>query len=97
MLDAAVLAHAQEDDAVDGDLDGVVQLALAELRIAQGEVLGQHLAPAFDLFQESRVDGRGAFLALGGFGVFVERAFENRVLGEDAGDVVPLRRHIRRR
>ena len=38
-LDAAIFADAQEDNAVDGELDGVIQLAVAELGIAQARFL----------------------------------------------------------
>lgn len=33
-----------EDDPVDGDLHGVIQLALSQTGISRGEVLGQQLA-----------------------------------------------------
>ena len=51
-LDAPVFADAQEDDPVDGHLDGVVQVALAEGGVAQGDVVRQQVAPALDLGQE---------------------------------------------
>ena len=62
-LDAAVLADAQEDDAVDGLLDGEVELALAQGRVAQREVARQQVAPALDLGQERVVHLGGAALA----------------------------------
>ncbi len=89
-LDAAVLADAQEDDAVDGHLDGVVQVALAESGVAQGDVVRQQVAPALDLGQEGVVHLGGAALACGGFGVLVEGAFEDGLVGEDGGNLVPL-------
>ena len=48
-LDATVFADAQEDDPVDGHLDGVIQVALAEGGVAQGDVMRQQVAPALDL------------------------------------------------
>ncbi len=61
-----------------------------ESRVAQGDVLRQRVAPGFDLLQEGVVHLGGASLGLGGFGVFVERALEDRVAGEDGGDLVPV-------
>ncbi len=42
-LNSAVLADAQEDNAVDGLLDSEVQFALRDLRIAQRDVLRQQV------------------------------------------------------
>ena len=44
VLDAAVFADAEEDDAVNDALDGEVEFALGEPGIAEGEVAGQFLA-----------------------------------------------------
>ena len=41
-----------------------VELALRQARVAQGDVAGQHLAPALDLFQEGGVHLGGAALGL---------------------------------
>ena len=89
VFDAAVFADAQEDDAVNDALDGEVEFALGELGVAQGEVAGELVAPALDVFEEGVVDVGGAALGLGGFGELVERAFEDGLAGEDAGDLVP--------
>ncbi len=63
-FDAAVLADAQEDDAVNGHLDGEVELAfVGDLRVAQGDVARQQGAPFFDLAQEGVIHLGGAFLA----------------------------------
>lgn len=62
-FDAPVLAHAQEEDTVDRDLDGVVEIAGGKVGITEGEVLGQQLAPGFDLGQESGINGSRAALA----------------------------------
>ena len=88
LLDAPVLAHAQEDDAVDGALHGEVQLVDRQGRVAQGDVAGQRLAPALDLLQELGVDLAGAALALGVLHVAVEGALQHRLPGEDAVDLV---------
>ena len=62
-LDAAVFADAQEDDAVNGHLDGVIELAFVDhLRVAQGDVAGQQSAPVLDILQEGIVHLGGAFL-----------------------------------
>ena len=91
LLDAAVLADAQEDDAVNGHLHRVIQLALVlQSRVAQGEVPGQRVAPAFDFLQEGIIHLRGAVLALHPLRVLVEGAFQDGVLREDGGDLVPF-------
>ena len=87
-FDAAVLADAQENEAVDGDLDGVVELARGEVGIAQGEVAGEGVAPFFD-FGEKGVVHFGSASFLSGGDVFVEGTFEDGVAGEDVGDFVP--------
>ena len=57
----AVLADAQEDDAVDGALDGKVEFALRELGIAHGEIAREIRAPLFDFVEKCVVDfGRAA-------------------------------------
>ena len=63
-LDAAVLADAQEDDAVYGLLDGVVERVLGKLRVAQRDVLRERFAPRFDFIEKHRVHRRRALLAL---------------------------------
>ena len=65
MFDAAIFGNAQEDDAVDGHLHGIVQLALAEVRVAQGDIARQQIAPALDLGQESVIHFSGAMFACG--------------------------------
>ena len=89
VLDAAALADAQEDDAVDDALDGEVEFALGELGVAEGEVAGEVGAPGFDGLEELVVHVGGAALGPGGFGELVEGAFEDGVAGEDAGDFIP--------
>src|SRR5215210_5635754 len=54
VLDAPVLGHAEEDDAVYRHLDGEVELAHVQV-VSQGQVPGQEVAPALDLMQECRV------------------------------------------
>jgi len=88
VLNAPVLAHAQKDDAVNGALHGEVQLVNRQSRVAQGDVAGQHLAPALDLLQELGVHLAGAALALGILHVAVEGTLEHRLLGKHAVDVV---------
>ena len=82
-LDATVFTDAQEDQAVDGHLDGIIQVTLAEGRVAQGDIMRQQVAPALDLRQEGVIHFSGAMLAGGTLGVLVERAFEHRLTGEN--------------
>ena len=88
-LDTAIFANAEKDEPVDGALDRKVQFMDRQCGIAERQVLGERLAPGFDLFQEFRIDGCGTTLAIGD-GVLVEGAFEHRLLGEDGGDLVPF-------
>ena len=88
-LDTAIFANAEKDEPVDGALDRKVEFMDRQCGIAERQVLGERLAPGFDLFQEFRIDGCGTTLAIGD-GVLVEGAFEHRLLGEDGGDLVPF-------
>lgn len=87
---AAIFADAEEDDAVDGLLHGVVEVAHGEVGVAQGEVAGQQVAPALDLGEKGVVHLGGAALLLGGVGILVEGALEHGLAGEDGSDLVPL-------
>ena len=89
-LDAPVLADAQEHDAVDRALDGEVQLARGKIGVPEGDVLGEHVAPVFDLGQEGVVNRCRAFLEPARLGVLVEGAFEHGFLGEDGDDLAPF-------
>ncbi len=89
-FDAAIFGDAQEDDAVDGHLDGIVQFALVELRVAQGDIARQQIAPAFDLGEEGVIDFGGAALAGSGFGVTVEGALQDGIARKDGGDLIPF-------
>ena len=93
-LNAPVFADAQKDDAVYGLLYGEVEFALGQAGVAQCDVTRQQVAPAFDLCQERAVYLGGAAFAFGAAGVFVERAFEYRILGKYRGDLVPLFRIV---
>ncbi len=55
-LEPPVFADAQEDDAVDRHLHGVIQIRFVVdfFPVPQGDILRQRLAPAFDLIQERR-------------------------------------------
>jgi len=87
-LEAAVFGHAQEDDAVNGALDGGVEVVGGEGGVAQGEVAGEAFAPSLDLAEELGVHLGGAALALGG-GVLVEGAGPDGVAGEDVPQLAP--------
>lgn len=88
-LHAAILAHAQEDDAVNGALHGLVELALCERGVAQRQVAGEGVAPALDLRQKGLVHGGSAALADGVLGVAVESAAQDGLVAEYGGDLVP--------
>src|SRR5690606_14452396 len=86
-FDAAVLADAEEDDAVDDPLDGEVEGGGVK-RIAQGDVGGQLLAPVLDLLEEGVVELLGAAAFLAG-DVAVEIAGEDGPLGEGVLEEIP--------
>ena len=77
-FDAAIFANAEEDDSVDGALDGKVQLVNGECGIAYRYVLSKRFPPGFDFFQKLRIDRGRASLAISD-GILVERAFEHRL------------------
>jgi len=89
VFNAPVFSDAQEDNAVDGALDGIVEFSNTQ-RVAQGDVAGKRVAPAFDFGKKSVIHFGRAALGLAGFGIFIERAFENDILGKDGGNFVPL-------
>ena len=90
MLDASVFADAEKDHAVDGALDGEVEVSLGQVLVAQGEVAGEEVAPALDFFEELGVDFSCAALAAPQDGVLIERALEHGVLGEQGSQFVPF-------
>ena len=51
--------------------------------------------PPCDFLEEGGIDGGSAALAFLRLGVLVERAFENRLARENAGNIVPFRAVIR--
>jgi hypothetical protein len=77
VLDAAVFADAQEDDAVDDPLDGEVQRALVQGIVAQGEVARQLLAPFLDFDEEGFVE----FLSPAAAGGVPTRRYRSRRVG----------------
>ena len=87
-FDATVFANAEEDEPVDGALDGKVQLVDGELGVSHRQVLGERFAPGLDLFQKLSIDRGCPALAIGD-SILVEGAFEHRLLCEDGGDLVP--------
>src|SRR3989442_9071948 len=88
-LDAAILADAQEDDAVNGPLDGEVQLVYVQGRIPHCQIAGQLVTPLLDLGQKLGVHRRRSTPSVGGY-ILVEGPLENGVLGEFRGDLVPV-------
>ncbi len=93
-FDAAVFGDPQEDDAVDGDLNGEVELAIVEGGVAEGDVVGERVAPGFDLGEEGIIDFGGTAFGLFGAGVFVEGTLEDGVAGEDGGNLIPAGRVV---
>ena len=89
-LDTPIFADPQEDDPVDGHLYGEVELAAGQSWVTKGNVVGQGLSPGLDLCQEGIVYLGGALLEAGGLGILVERPLQDRVVGEDGLDLVPL-------
>ena len=87
-LDAAVFAHAEEDDAVDGALDGEVELVDGELGLRRARFLASASRQVSISFRNSASTVAVPRLPVGD-GVLVEGAFEDGVLGEDGGDLVP--------
>ena len=90
ILGAAILTDAQENETVDGFLDGEVEIADGERGISQCKVAGKQITPTFDFGQEVGIHFGAAFFLFVGFRVFVERTLENGTLGKDACDFVPL-------
>ncbi len=89
IFQAAALADAQEDDAVNDALDGEIEFALGEPRVAQRQVAGQLGAPALDCLEEFVVNVGSTALGFGGLGEFVKGAFEDGVTGKDALNLIP--------
>ena len=98
-LNFAVFADAQKEEAVDGRLDGIVELTFgsgevcelfAGTEVAQGDIARQQIAPGFDLLEEFSVHLGGAAFSFGAVGEFVESAAPDGLFGKDFGDLVPM-------
>ena len=98
-LNFAVFADAQKEEAVDGRLDGIVELAFgsgevcelfAGTEVAQGDIARQQVAPGFDLLKEFSVHLGGAAFSFGAVGEFVKSATPDGLFGKDFGDLVPM-------
>ncbi|MHB1120298.1 MAG: hypothetical protein ACYC11_09590, partial [Bellilinea sp.] len=89
-FDAAVLADAQENDAVDGHLHGKIDVARGQARVAQGDIAGQVGAPALHFGQEIIVDVSGAALAFKGHRVAVEGTLMHRLMRKQVVDFIPF-------
>ena len=79
-LNFAVFADAQKEDAVDGGLDGIVELAFgtgevgelfAGTEVAQGDIARQQVAPGFNILEEFSVHLGGGAFAFGAVGEIV--------------------------
>ena len=90
VFDAARLTDAQEDDAVNDALNGEVEFALGQPGVAEGEVLGEFLAPALDGFQEGHIDFDGAALGLAGVGEFIVPTIVDGFAGEAFVNPIPF-------
>ena len=76
-FDPPVFADAQENDAIDGALNGKIQIALRKFRIPRGKITRKIGAPLFDLARNASSTCGGAALRFVRFGKFVEGAFED--------------------
>ena len=59
-------------------------------RVAQGDVSGQRVAPAFNFRKKGAVHFGSAPFGLVGFGIFVERAFKDGIFGKDGRNFIPF-------
>jgi len=79
-LDAPVLADTQEDDPVNGHLDGEIELAfIDELLIAQGNIARQKCAPGFNILKEGIINPDRALLGGVILGIFIEGTLSDRI------------------
>ena len=96
LLNPSVLAHPEKNKAVDGLLDGKVQVSDGELRISEGQVSGKRFPPALDLVQERSVYLRGASFPFSRLGELIEGATHYGFLRKDGsyflppGDIIPI-------
>ena len=89
LLNGPILTDAQEQQPVDGPLNSEVQIALAELGIALGQVPGKSLPPRRDLIQQGGVHPFVAPLLRYGLYESLQRASQHRLLGKEGGDLIP--------
>jgi len=89
-LDAAILGHAQKDQAVDSHLHGEIELAPGQAGVAQGDVARQHDAPLVQAVEKIAVQLRRAALALLVLDKAVKSTAQHRLFGKGGGDFVPL-------
>ncbi len=89
-LDAAIFADAQENHPVNRQLHGVIQFAPRQPRIPRREMLGQLLAPAFDVLQKGHVHRQRAALVFARLDVVIQRAVGDGVAGKERGEIVPF-------
>ena len=90
-FDAAILADSKEKDAVDGSLDGEVEVFDGEVGIELVKFFGEGLAPGFDIVKKrfiERLRCLGSLL----LSELVEGAAQNRFAREDGSDFVPALR-----
>ncbi|MDD5734917.1 MAG: hypothetical protein PHQ39_05535 [Methanothrix soehngenii] len=67
----------------------IIEIFSAEVRVSQGDVSGQDLSPAGDLFQEDDIYRRRTSFALLICGVLVKGPLQNGIFGEYTGDFIP--------
>ena len=89
-LAAPVLGYPQEDDAVNGHLHRVIEVALSERGIAESDLLGQQLAPLRNLAEESSVHRCRALARAPARRELVERAIAHRFIREQFFDFGPV-------
>jgi hypothetical protein len=74
-FNAPVFADPQEDDPVNGLLDGEIQLTLGKSLVSKREIPGQQVPPSFYFFQKRGIHLRGPFFDFGGFHILVKGTF----------------------
>ncbi|MDP8215106.1 MAG: hypothetical protein RAO92_04335 [Candidatus Euphemobacter frigidus] len=87
-FNSPIFADAEEDNPVDRSLDGKVDFLYSQGRISQSNIPRQERSPVLNLLEKFHVDFLGGSLPFG-FDVFIKEPFENRLLGEDGGDLFP--------
>jgi hypothetical protein len=95
VLNASILTYAEKNDAINGLLNGKVQLALRKPWITQGNIASKNLSPEFNFFEKRRIDLSCAFFELRRFGIVVEGAPEYSFPRKNVRQLFPMVRVAR--